>query len=87
MNVEEALHKLLGEAVTGDPDTDLWAALDETWRRRRENSENGGAVIAALRDRGVSERAIARRSGIPRATLQRWHTPPGTPETEAPPSE
>ncbi len=87
MNVEEALQRLLGRAATGDSEADLWAALEEAWRRRRENIENGGAVIAALRDAGVSEREISRRTGIPRTTLQRWHTAPGTPGGEGDPAE
>lgn len=45
-------------------------------KRREQNSIDGGAVIAALLDNGFSYRDIERATGIPRATAQRWATPP-----------
>jgi hypothetical protein len=76
MTVEEALDSLLGSNRTGDLTADLVAGAREAMDRRERNSLHGGAVIAALVDAGLSYRDIERATGIPRATAQRWATPP-----------
>jgi hypothetical protein len=45
-------------------------------RRREQNSRDGGAVIAALIELGVSYRDIEREAGIPIGTAHRWAAPP-----------
>lgn len=76
MTVEEALAALLGDARTGDVRTDLLKALNEAMARRQRNTAHGGAVIAALIESGMSYRELETATGIPRATLHRWATPP-----------
>lgn len=83
MSVEEALVNLLGERRTGDRSADLIAAAKESLRRREQNSMDGGAVIAALRDElGMSYRDIERTTGISYVTAHRWATPPQRVEPE-----
>lgn len=76
VTVDEALDALLGSARTGDPRADLVAAAMEAMDRRERNTAHGGAVIAALRDAGMSWRDIETATGIPRTTAQRWAEPP-----------
>ena len=75
MTVDEALAELLGERRTGDVRADLIMGLNEAMRRRDRNTELGGAVIAALRDEGLSYRDIENATGVPRTTAQRWKVP------------
>jgi hypothetical protein len=74
--LEEALMELLGVEQTGDRKADLIAAAREAMRRRERNSRDGGAVIAALVEEGMSWRDIERATGIPFVTARRWATPP-----------
>lgn len=76
MTVEEALEALLGARRTGDLSADLIAAAKEAMDRRERNTLHGGAVIAALRDSGLSWREIEQATGIARTTAQRWAEPP-----------
>lgn len=81
MTVDEALDALLGSRRTGDTPADLIAAAKEAMERRKRNTEHGGAVIAALRDSGMSWREIEAATEIPRTTAQRWAEPPeGAPQ-------
>jgi len=73
--LEDALRSL-GITRTGDDCADLLAAARESMRRREQNSRDGGAVIAALIEFGVSYRDIEREAGIPIATAHRWAAPP-----------
>jgi hypothetical protein len=75
MTVDEALAELLGARRTGDVRSDLMMGLHEAMRRRDRNTEVGGAVIAALRDEGLSYRDIENATGVPRTTAQRWGVP------------
>lgn len=81
MTVDEALDALLGDQRSGDATADLIEASREAMRRRERNSEHGGAVIAALREAGLSWRDIEQRTGIPKATAQRWADPPPRADT------
>ncbi|MDQ3151429.1 MAG: hypothetical protein M3R63_06840 [Actinomycetota bacterium] len=72
MTVAEALDVLLGSDRTGD----LVAGARETMDRRERNTEHGGAVIAALRETGMSWRDVEVATRIPRTTAQRWAEPP-----------
>ncbi len=76
MTVDEALEALLGDARTGDLQTDLIEGAREAMRRRKRNTEHGGAVIAAMHEAGLTWRAIEQATGIPRSTAQRWAEPP-----------
>ena len=76
MSVDEALDALLGSQRTGDRSADLIAAAKEAMDRRERNTLHGGAVIAALRDAGMSWREIEAATGIARSTAQRWAEPP-----------
>ncbi len=76
MDVDDALAALLGDAQTGDLRTDLVEAAKEAMRRRQRNSEQGGTVIAAMREAGMSWREIEQATGIARTTAQRWSEPP-----------
>jgi len=44
--------------------------------RRERNTEHGAAVIAALRETGMSWRDVEVATRIPRTTAQRWAEPP-----------
>ena len=91
----EALDRLVPrERQTGDLVTDLIAAAREAWRRRQQNTVDGGHVIAALyRDTG-SWRTLSyltkytdengKTERIPVSTARRWALPPGEAETQAP---
>jgi hypothetical protein len=76
VTVDEALDALLGPQRTGDLRADLIAGAKEAMDRRERNTMHGGAVIAALRDAGMSWRDIETTTGIPRTTAQRWAEPP-----------
>jgi uncharacterized protein YerC len=76
MGLDDALDSLLGSRGTGDRRTDLVAAAREAMARRERNTEDGGAVIAAMLEDGLSYRDIERLTGIPRTTAQRWAVPP-----------
>lgn len=79
MDLDDALRDLLPGGRSGDLYTDLLAAAAEAWRRRQANTDAGAPVIAALVDPRLgasSYRQIERLIGIPRATAQRWATPP-----------
>ena len=78
MTADEALVELLGDQRRGDVRADLIEAAKEAMRRRERNTALGGAVIAALRETGVTYREIEQVTGIPRATAQRWAIPPKT---------
>lgn len=80
-DVEAALTSLLGAARTGDEQADLIAAAKEAMRRRERNTVDGGAVIAALIEMGMSYREIERATGIPHVTAHRWATPPQRADT------
>jgi hypothetical protein len=67
---------LLGDQRTADQRADLIAAAREAMRRRESNTTDGGAVIAALVELGLSYRDIERATGIPHVTAHRWATPP-----------
>jgi len=84
MTTEEALVNLLGDRRTGDTRADLLDALREAMRRREQNSADGGAVIAALTELGVSYREIERETGVPIGTAHRWATPPKRVEPDEP---
>jgi hypothetical protein len=75
MTVDEALAELLGERRTGDVRADLIMGLNEAMRRRDRNTELGGAVIAALRDEGLSYREIENATGVVRTAAQRYGVP------------
>ncbi len=76
MTTEKALDALLGDRRTGDQRADLIAATKEAMRRREQNTQDGGAVIAALIESGLSYRDVERLTGIPYVTAHRWATPP-----------
>lgn len=76
VSVDDALNSLLGTERTGNLEVDLIAAAMETMRRRERNSIDGGLVLGELINLGLSYRDIERLTGIPRATAQRWATPP-----------
>ena len=85
MNVEperalaDALDSLLApHERTGDRRADLITAARRALERRVRNTRDGGAVIAALHNLGLSWREIERETGIPQATARRWHEPPQT---------
>lgn len=61
---------------------DLYAAAAESFRRRKQNSHDGGVVIAALRNYGQTWKQIRDRTGIPTRTARRWRTPPPEHPTE-----
>lgn len=87
MELEQALANLLPGGRSGDEKADMLAALRESWQRRRRNSENGGAVIAALVDPqigGMTYRQLAEEVGIPLGTLHRWQAAPGSTAAEVP---
>ena len=76
-DVEAALASL-GIESTGDRRADLIRAAQEAMRRRERNTIDGGAVIAALVEMGMSYRDIERATGIPHVTAHRWAAPPRT---------
>jgi hypothetical protein len=76
-DVEAALTSL-GVESTGDRRADLIRAAQEAMRRRERNTIDGGAVIAALVEMGMSYRDIERATGIPHVTAHRWAAPPRT---------
>lgn len=76
MTADEALAALLGQRRTGDERADLIEGAKEAMRRRRLNTEQGGAVLAALHESGLSWREIEEATGIARTTAQRWAEPP-----------
>lgn len=73
MDVSEALAELLPAEVEADTmEGALMTALQEAWRRRRVNTDAGGAVIRALLERGWTYRRIEETCGIPLGTANRW---------------
>ena len=85
----EALDRLLPrERQTGDLVVDLVAATQEAWRRRQQNTQDGGHVIAALYRDTKSWRTLSyltkytdtdgRVNRIPPTTARRWSLEPGT---------
>jgi hypothetical protein len=76
-DIEAALASL-GIEPTDDRRTDLIRAAQEAMRRRERNTIDGGAVIAALVEMGMSYRDIERATGIPHVTAHRWAAPPRT---------
>ena len=76
-DVEAALVSLDIES-TSDRRADLIRAAQEAMRRRERNTIDGGAVIAALVEMGMSYRNIERATGIPHVTAHRWATSPRT---------
>lgn len=75
---QEALEHLLPpERRTGDLEADLVTAAREAWARRQRNTDDGGAVLAALYRILGSRREVARRTGIPEPTARRWSSRPG----------
>ncbi|MGH3927069.1 MAG: hypothetical protein ACRDTT_30080 [Pseudonocardiaceae bacterium] len=76
MTIDEALDALLGPQRTEDMHADLIAGAKEAMDRRERNTAHGGAVIAAMREAGMSWRDIEAATGIPRTTAQRWAEPP-----------
>lgn len=66
----------LGVARTSDQRADLIAGAREALRRRERNTSDGGAVIAAMIELGMSYRDIEAATGIPYVTAHRWATPP-----------
>jgi DNA-directed RNA polymerase specialized sigma24 family protein len=76
VELDEALRELLPSEAGDSADATLIAAAQEAWRRRQVNTQAGAAVIAALNERGLSYREIARLTGIPAPTAHRWARPP-----------
>lgn len=76
MAADRALQALLGDHRSGDHINDLVNAAKESQRRREQNTVDGGEIIADLRAAGLEWRDIERLTGIPKATAQRWATPP-----------
>jgi hypothetical protein len=71
-----ALNALLPpDQQTGDLRTDLRAAFAESRRRREENSENGGRIIAELHAELQSWELTAEELDEPITTLRRWSQP------------
>ena len=78
-----ALDRLIApEQQTGNVTADLIAAAKEAWRRRQQNSIDGGAVLAALHRDAASWRALAWATGIPSSTARRWASTPGATDAE-----
>lgn len=69
---------------SGDLQADLIAAAREAWRRRQQNTELGGAVLAALHRSAESWRAVAWATGIDVRTARRWATPPEQADADRP---
>ena len=76
ITLEEALDALLADRRTGDLDRDLIEAAKEALDRRIKNTQHGGAVIAAMVERGMSYRDIEKATGTPKSTAARWSVPP-----------
>lgn len=80
----EALDRLVPrDQQTGDLVADLTAAAKEAWRRREQNTVDGGHVIAALYRDTESWRTLAWATGIPVSTARRWSLPPGETDAQA----
>jgi len=91
----EALDRLLPrDRQTGDLVADLVAATQEAWRRRQQNTVDGGHVIAALYRDTKSWRTLSYLTKytdengevqrIPVSTARRWSIPPGQAEAQVP---
>lgn len=81
----EALDRLVPrERQTGDLIADLTEAAQEAWRRRQENTHDGGAVIGALYRDTRSWRTLSYVTKIPVSTARRWSLPPGETDAETP---
>lgn len=81
----EALDRLIPrERQTGDLVADLTTAAKEAWRRRQQNTQDGGAVIGALYRDTNSWRTLAYVTGIPTTTARRWAIPPEEADADRP---
>ena len=69
---------------TGNDLADLTAAAQEAWKRRQQNTDLGGAVLAALYRAARSWRAVGSLTGIPTTTARRWATPPAVADAHLP---
>ena len=79
----EALDRLVPrEQQTGDLVADLIAAAKEAWRRREQNTVDGGAVLAALHRDTKSLQTVSYLTKIPKSTIARWSKKPGETDTE-----
>jgi hypothetical protein len=78
---EEIAHviEVLVENPTGNLVEDLYAAGREVMRRRKQNTIDGGIVIAALRARGLSWSVIERHTYISTRSARRWAESPPEP--------
>jgi len=75
----EALDRLLPrDRQTGDLVADLIEAAQEAWRRRQQNTIDGGAVLGALHRDTRSLQTTSYLTKIPKSTIQRWKLKPGT---------
>ena len=74
----EALDRLLPrDRQTGDLVADLIEAAQEAWRRRQQNTIDGGAVLGALHRDTRSLRTVSYLTKSPVSTIQRWKLKPG----------
>jgi hypothetical protein len=74
---DEAQADLLGDRATGDPETDVIAAMNEALDRRERNTDNGAAAIRKAITMGWTLRQIERRvPRMKRSTAHRWAGPP-----------
>jgi len=70
---ENVLDDLLGDRQTGDRKTDLIAGMVEFVRRQREIMLSGAAIVKVMKsEMGMTYREIEEKTGVPRATAQRW---------------
>lgn len=84
--------QLGGRKRTSTPPAGATDAASERWRWRQERRHAASAQVHALRQRGVSLRAIARATGLNRRTVTAWLKPekstaeePMSPTALAPP--
>lgn len=81
----EALDRLVSPAEqTGSQRADFIAGAQETMRRRRQNSIDGGLVIGVLRRRGMSLRQIGALMGVSKDKVARWPIPPEQDDADLP---
>ena len=66
----------------GDVIADLVKAAKEVWRRRQQNTVDGGFLLAALHRDAGSWRTIEYVTGIPFSTARRWATLPGATDAQ-----
>ena len=77
-------HLLPRERQTGDLESDLIAAGKEAKRRREQNTEDGGHVLAALNRLTDSLAITAYLVKLPKSTVYNWSKKIGETDTEAP---